>query len=149
MNRLTECTLNELETLPTSLAGPKFLYINKIYNLPSLHLHSKPSSVSIHTWVTGSHEWWLLRHSFSGGHLMKFHEVSKTFPVDLNFCNFSKLPKNKIVKKHQNLNCIVVTFSLNPIYECFIYRGVTMGGLVPHHFLRRGLMCALPLNHTF
>ena len=60
---------------------------------PTLHLHWNPSNVSMHTWVTGSHVWWSFRHSFSGGQLMKFHEVCNTDSADLNFWSFLKLPK--------------------------------------------------------
>ena len=66
------------------------------FYLPWLHLHSNPSKVSIHFWVTGSQVWWLLRHSFSGGHFIKFHEVWRTCPADLNLCSFLKLPRKTV-----------------------------------------------------
>ena len=84
--------------------------------LPWLHLHSNPSKVSIHFWVTGSQVWWLLRHSFSGGHFMKFHEVWRTCPADLNLCNFLKLPRIK--RKSVKIFFLSLSFCLKKWIKC-------------------------------
>ena len=85
--------------LPANL-NAYWTLLNKIWNffyLPWLHLHWKPSKVSIHFWVTGSQVWWLFRHSFSGGHFIKFHEVWRTCPADLNLCSVMKFPGKNIL----------------------------------------------------